>query len=133
VKMKLTIIRAKGITLSGKGYLVGINNIYVIEGLIFSFTYKKYAEKFVKMVLQQLETNKNLLEVMKKEYDKYLSVERKQSQNDILDKIRLKCFELRKVERIQIIDNDKQLLDFAKDNIKKINIENLDNYLYYCN
>lgn len=132
--MKIIITRAKGITLDGKGYLVGINNIYVLEGSIFNFKYKKYAEKFVNKVLKQLEINKNLLEVMKKEYSNYLSIETKQNQQDILDKARSKYFNLYSFEenKLPLITSDKQLIDFIKENIEKFNVESLENYLYYC-
>ena len=131
--MKIMITRAKGITLDGKGYLVGINNIYVLDGSMFSFKYKKYAERFIKTVLKQLETNKNLFEVMKKEYNNYLNIESRQNQESILDKIRLEYFKLYELNILPPLGSDKQLINFAKNNIKKLNIKNLDSYLYYCN
>ena len=130
--MKIMITRAKGITLDGKGYLVGINNIYVLDGSMFSFKYKKYAERFIKTVLKQLETNKNLFEVMKKEYNNYLNIESRQNQESILDKIRLEYFKLYELNILPPLGSDEQLVNFAKNNIKKLNIKNLDSYLYYC-
>lgn len=125
--MQITIAKAKDITLSGKGYLVGIDNIYILKGSMFNFKYKKYAEKFVKMVLKQLKTNKNLFEVMQKEYDNYLNIESYQNQESILDRVRSEYFKIN-----MLLNNCDQLITFAKNNIEKLNIENLDSYLYYC-
>ena len=126
--MKITVTKAKGITLDGKGYLVGINNIYVLDGSMFNFKYKKYAIKFIKRILEELKTNKNIIEVMRKEYNNYLSIESKYSKEAILDRIKLEYYKTN-----TWLNDYNQLIAFAKENLKDLNIKNLNDYLYYCN
>lgn len=135
--MNISIVRQKDVLGKGKGYLIGFDNNFIIEGSMINLDTKKVAEKFATNINSLINTEKfkcfnDMFNVILNEYNNcYDAI---QDKNKIMDILRLEYFELFKQGLLKPIGNDKQLIEFAKENKEKLinKIDNIDYFLEYC-
>lgn len=135
--MKINIARQKDILGKGKGYLIGLDEKFIIEASMMSVPTKKLAEKFATKINTLLNNKKyenfnSMFSDILEEYNNCFDVI--EEKNIILDILRKEYFDLFKQGLINPISNDKELIDFAKSNKEtlKEKIINIDYFLECC-
>lgn len=135
--MNINIAKQKDVFGKGKGYLIGFDNKFIIEGSMMNLDTKKVAEKFANNINELIKTEKfscfnDIFKVVINEYNN--CYEAIQDKNKIMDILRSEYFEMFKKGLVKHIGNDKQLIEWAKDN-KEIfinKIDNINSFLEYC-